>query len=138
MWCRDTIFQQQTVRRTMKLNEKNYIERDESWMYFNHRILEEAQREDIPLMERLNFLGIYSNNLDEFYRVRVATLNRIVEYSDKSNKELRERCERTLKTVNKLNAKYAKEFEETVKEVAGQLATNRINLLNEQELSPAQ
>ena len=39
----------------MKLNEKNYIERDESWMYFNHRILEEAQREDIPLMERLNF-----------------------------------------------------------------------------------
>lgn len=122
----------------MKLNEKNYIERDESWMYFNHRILEEAQREDIPLMERLNFLGIYSNNLDEFYRVRVATLNRIVEYSDKSNKELRERCERTLKTVNKLNAKYAKEFEETVKEVTGQLATNRINLLNEQELSPAQ
>ena len=66
----------------MKLNEKNYIERDVSWMYFNRRILDEAQRHDIPLMERLNFLGIYSNNLDEFFRVRVATLNRIVEYAD--------------------------------------------------------
>lgn len=64
----------------MKLTEKNYIERDVSWMAFNYRILAEAQREDIPLMERLNFLGIYSNNLDEFFRVRVATLSRIVAF----------------------------------------------------------
>lgn len=59
----------------MKLNEKNYVERDISWMAFNHRVLEQAQREDVPLLERLSFLGIYSNNLDEFFRVRVNTAN---------------------------------------------------------------
>ena len=42
------------------------LDRDVSWMYFNRRILQEAQRENVPLLERLTFLGIYSNNLDEF------------------------------------------------------------------------
>ena len=55
-----------------------YVERDISWMYFNQRILLEAARPEVPLLERLTFLGIYSNNLDEFFRVRVATLNRII------------------------------------------------------------
>ena len=58
-----------------------YVERDISWMYFNQRILLEAARPEVPLLERLTFLGIYSNNLDEFFRVRVATLNRIIEYA---------------------------------------------------------
>ena len=66
-----------------------YIERDISWMYFNHRILLEATRPEVPILERLTFLGIYSNNLDEFFRVRVATLNRIVEYADKKRAEHR-------------------------------------------------
>ena len=56
-----------------------YVERDVSWMYFNHRILQEAEKEYVPLLERLSFLGIYSNNLDEFFRVRVASLSRIAE-----------------------------------------------------------
>ena len=55
-----------------------YIERDISWMYFNHRILQEAQKPTVPLLERLSFLGIYSNNLDEFFRVRMASLNKIL------------------------------------------------------------
>ena len=46
-------------------------------MYFNHRILQEASKQDLPPLERLSFLGIYSNNLDEFFRVRMASLNRI-------------------------------------------------------------
>ena len=58
--------------------EKRYVERDVSWMYFNHRILQEAQKENIPLLERLSFLGIYSNNLDEFFRVRMASLSRLL------------------------------------------------------------
>lgn len=122
----------------MKLNEKNYVERDVSWMYFNHRILEEAQCQDIPLMERLNFLGIYSNNLDEFFRVRVATLNRIVEYADKGSKELRQRSEETLKTVNKLNAKYANEFEKTVSDVEKELEKQHIHILKETDIDDSQ
>ena len=56
--------------------------RDVSWMYFNRRILQEAQRDNVPLLERFTFLGIYSNNLDEFYRVRVSALKRVVEYEE--------------------------------------------------------
>ena len=62
---------------------KYYLHRDVSWMYFNYRILQEARKEHVPLLERLTFLGIYSNNLDEFYRVRMATLSRIADYKIK-------------------------------------------------------
>ena len=58
------------------------LDRDVSWMYFNRRILQEAQRDNVPLLERFTFLGIYSNNLDEFYRVRVSALKRVVEYEE--------------------------------------------------------
>ena len=61
------------------MSEGHVLPRDISWMYFNRRILQEAMREEVPVLERLSFLGIYSNNLDEFFRVRVATLSRIAE-----------------------------------------------------------
>ena len=60
-----------------KKKKWQYVDRDVSWMYFNHRILQEACKQDLPPLERLSFLGIYSNNLDEFFRVRMASLNRI-------------------------------------------------------------
>ena len=69
---------------TQKKKELPYLERDISWMYFNRRILQEAARPHVPLLERMAFLGIYSNNLDEFFRVRMATQNRIAECTDKS------------------------------------------------------
>ena len=55
-----------------------YINRDISWLYFNQRVLQEAIDKSTPLIERIKFLGIFSNNLDEFFRVRVAVLNRLV------------------------------------------------------------
>lgn len=46
--------------------DRRYVERDLSWMYFNRRILQEAEKQNVPVLERMSFLGIYSNNLDEF------------------------------------------------------------------------
>ena len=95
------------------------VERDISWMYFNHRILQEAQRSTVPLLERLNFLGIYSSNLDEFFRVRVATLNRIVEADDdKTLKKVREQARHTLRQIARLNASYLAEFSDTMQSVS--------------------
>lgn len=122
----------------MKLTEKNYLERDVSWMYFNRRILDEAMRSDVPLMERLTMLGIYSNNLDEFFRVRVATLTRIVELSEKPDKELRKRTEETLHTIHKLNERYNAIYASAVKMVEDELAKNGIRILKENELDDAQ
>ncbi len=118
--------------------EKYYVERDISWMYFNERILQEAEKKNIPLLERLSFLGIYSNNLDEFFRVRIATLNRIVEYSDKNEKKERDKTLQTLKQINKLNSRFSQQFETTVREVTDTLKTESILLLNEKEIDEEQ
>ena len=115
-----------------------YVDRDVSWMYFNHRILKEAQKDNIPLLERLSFLGIYSNNLDEFFRVRMASLNRLLESADKSAKKERERLKQTIKTINKLNATYSTEYTDTIAHVFGQLEEHNIKLLNENNLHEEQ
>src|ERR1700748_1689911 len=56
------------------MSEYNYFDRDLSWLTFNYRVLEEAAREETPLLDRIVFLSIYCSNLDEFYRVRIPAL----------------------------------------------------------------
>lgn len=117
---------------------KDYVPRDVSWMYFNRRILQEAEKPQVPLLERLSFLGIYSNNLDEFFRVRVALLNRIAECDDKETRNERREVIDTLKVINRLNTQYAKEYEKAIKQVNVDLKGEHINLVNDEELDDEQ
>jgi len=117
---------------------KEYVPRDVSWMYFNRRILQEAEKKHVPLLERLSFLGIYSNNLDEFFRVRVALLNRIAECDDKETRNERREAIDTLKVINRLNTQYAKEYEKAIKQVSADLKDEHINLVNDEELDDEQ
>lgn len=115
-----------------------YVERDVSWMYFNRRILQEAQNEQIPLLERLSFLGIYSNNLDEFFRVRVASLNRMLESSHRELKMRHREIRGTLDRINELNTTYAQEYGKTIDHVFSLLLEHNIRLLNETQLNDEQ
>jgi len=122
----------------IKKAKKNYtVNRDVSWMYFNRRILDEAANQTNPLLERLSFLGIYSNNLDEFFRVRVATLRRMVEIEENIN-HVNIDSHKILKKVLKLNEIYNKDFEATFLELYKELQNENIFLVNESQLSPEQ
>ena len=66
-----------TEKKRQPKNPQLYISRELSWLNFNGRVLLEAGDPTVPVLERLNFLGIFSNNMDEFYRVRVAVLKRL-------------------------------------------------------------
>lgn len=121
-----------------KKKENPYLERDISWMYFNRRILQEATRQHVPLLERMAFLGIYSNNLDEFFRVRMASQNRIAECEDKSAAKDSEKAKKIIKIITKLNSEYAKEYEKAVESVISDLEKENIFIVDDENISHEQ
>ena len=107
-------------------------------MYFNKRILLEAARTDLPLLERFNYLGIYSNNLDEFFRVRVASLRRIVGSPEAIPTQERRKARETLRTIIRLNKEYSALFDRTFADLLQSLNEAHIHIINEQELTTDQ
>lgn len=114
------------------------VPRDVSWMYFNYRILQEAKNATVPLLERLGFLGIYSNNLDEFFRVRVATLARIAESDVRQMKDEIVVARKTIREINRLNTMYNEEFEQVAEMLTRELAYENICIVDNTQLNDHQ
>ncbi|MBN2666447.1 MAG: polyphosphate kinase 1, partial [Bacteroidales bacterium] len=117
---------------------KTYIPKEISWLSFNERVLQEAENKDVPLLERFRFLGIYSNNLDEYFRVRVATLRRLTQLGSKSLNVLGYSPKATLKKVNEIVLEQNARFEKAYTGLLQELARHNIHIINEKELNPEQ
>lgn len=116
---------------------KNII-RDISWLSFNGRVLQEAADDSVPLKERIKFLGIFSNNLDEFFRVRVATLKRMIELGSKGKMHLESNPKSILEDIMERVLKMQDEFDLTWKEILKELRKEKIYLVDEKKLNISQ
>lgn len=126
-----------------KINRKKTIIRDISWLSFNARVLQEAADINVPLKERIKFLGIFSNNTDEFFRVRVATLKRMIELENKSGKvkinmHLEESPEKILEEIQLIVLKQQNEFNRVWGEIVEELRKEKIFLVTEKQLTREQ
>ncbi len=120
------------------MQKRKIIYRDISWLSFNNRVLQEAADETVPLRERIRFLGIFSNNLDEFFRVRVATLKRMTEFGKKSKMHLELAPGAILEEIQEIVIEQQKEFERIWNEILRELKKQKIQLVNETQLNKAQ
>jgi polyphosphate kinase len=111
--------------------------REISWLSFNERLLQEASKNEVPLFERLKFLGIYSNNLDEFFRVRVAILRRLALIGEVVLAEIGNPTE-VLEQVEEIVIKQSKRFENIYNQILSDLAKENIFIINENQLDQAQ
>jgi polyphosphate kinase len=119
--------------------EKKYIDREKSWLAFNARVLQEAADESVPLLDRLRFLGIFSNNLDEFFRVRFAAIRRL-SLSGKSGAKILGgiSAQQLVKDITKIVIDDQTESLVILKKIETELESENIFIINENEISVEQ
>ncbi len=122
----------------MATTKRKFIPRDISWLSFNARVLQEAADVSVPLRERIRFLGIFSNNLDEFFRVRVATLKRMFEYGNKAKMHLETNPDAILEEIQMTVLNQQSEFNRIWESILTEMRSQKIFLVTENELNPDQ
>ncbi len=119
--------------------KKHFIPRDISWLAFNARVLQEANDPSVPLKQRLRFLGIFSNNMDEFFRVRVAALRRMIEVSGKKiNFHFESDPQSIIDQIQFIVLQQQNEFTRIWENILQELNQQKIFLLNETQLNKQQ
>ncbi|MBJ6119934.1 polyphosphate kinase 1 [Pontibacter sp. BT310] len=119
--------------------EPKFINRELSWLAFNYRVLQEARDKKVPLLERIKFMAIFSSNLDEYFKVRVATLKRLVKLKRKTIEKLDEDPAETLNQVLEEVKRQQDEFGEVFREgILADLKKENIHLVTESELTATQ
>ena len=120
------------------IKNQKLIARDISWLSFNSRVLQEAADETVPLKERIKFLGIFSNNLDEFFRVRVAALKRMIEMGQKANMHLEQSPGMILEQIQDQVLEQQREFDRVWNEILRELKKQKIYFINDTQLNRTQ
>ncbi|HNX80054.1 MAG TPA: polyphosphate kinase 1, partial [Prolixibacteraceae bacterium] len=116
--------------------EDQYINREISWLSFNERVLQEAEDPRTPLLERIRFIGIFSNNLDEFFRVRVATVRRMVDFGKDEEGLLGQFSPRELhEKIQEIVSRQQFKLQEIFSDIIRELNINNIFILNEKQLN---
>lgn len=117
--------------------EKVYLPKEISWLSFNQRVLQEAADESNPLIERIRFLGIYSSNLDEFYKVQFANLKKYV-LIEQEQAQATSNAKHLLRQVNQKVIQLELQFDQLYNELLLEMARNQIFLINERQLTTYQ
>ncbi len=126
------------AKKRIKKLKLNYIHRDISWLSFNERVLQEAEDKRVPLNERIRFLGIFSNNQDEFFRVRVATLRRLGKVAKSQIKKLEDDPNKILTQIQKRVLLLKNRFDNAYQQILEELKKEKIYILNEKEINSQQ
>ena len=122
----------------MTNTDYNYIDREKSWLTFNARVLQEANDENVPLLDRFRFLGIFSNNLDEFFRVRYAAIRRMSLESTETEKILGVPAEQLLKEITEIVIEHQSESLRILSEIEKKLEKENIFIISEKDISKDQ